>query len=82
MRHSFSLVAYTFLTFAAWTAMGSPSADTATLRVLFGTAGIVVGVGNGKGTLTFQGKTYPFEVSSASFGETLSRLSVSSKGGR
>ena len=26
------------------------------MRVLFGTAGIVVGVGNGKGTLTFQGE--------------------------
>jgi hypothetical protein len=40
------------------------------MRALFGTAGIVVGVGNGKGTLTFQGKTYSFEVSRASFGET------------
>jgi hypothetical protein len=46
-------------------------ADTATLRVLFGTAGIVVGGGNGKGKLTFQGKTYPFEVTGASFGTTL-----------
>jgi len=54
--------------------MGSPSqAGTGTVRVLFGTAGMVVGVGGGKGTLTFQGKTYPFEVSGASFGATLSQ---------
>jgi hypothetical protein len=74
MRHLFSSVTYIFLTFAAWTAMGSSLlADTATLRVLFGTAGVVVGVGNGKGTLTFHGKTYPFEVSGASFGATLTQ---------
>jgi hypothetical protein len=30
-----------------------------------------VGVGSGKGTLTFHGKSYPFEVSAASFGATL-----------
>src|SRR6476620_9392467 len=77
MRHLFSSMTYIFLTFAAWAAMGSPLlADTATLRVLFGTAGIVVGVGNGKGTLTFHGKTYPFEVSGASLGATLA-LTVS-----
>ena len=34
------------------------------------------GVGNGKGTLTFHRKTYPFEVSGASFGATLA-LTVS-----
>jgi hypothetical protein len=74
MRHLFSSVTYIFLTFAAWTAMGSSLlADTATLRVLFGTAGVVVGVGNGKGTLTFHGKTYPFEVTGASFGATLTQ---------
>jgi hypothetical protein len=74
MRRLFSSVTYVFLTFAAWAAMGSPLlADTATLRVLFGTAGIVLGVGNGKGTLTFQRKTYPFEVSGASFGAALTQ---------
>jgi hypothetical protein len=74
MRHFCSLVAYTFLTLAAWTAMGNPlQAGTGTVRVLFGTAGIVVGVGHGKGTLTFRGKTYSFEVSGASFGATLTQ---------
>ena len=74
MRHLCGLVACTFLTLAVCTTMGSPSqAGTGTVRVLFGTAGMVVGVGGGKGTLTFQGKTYPFEVSGASFGATLSQ---------
>jgi hypothetical protein len=62
------------LALAAWTATVNPSqADTGTVHILFGAAGIVVGVGNGKGTLTFQGKTYPFEVSGASLGATLAQ---------
>ena len=51
------------------------------MRILFGTAGVVAGVGNGKGTLTFHGKTYPFEISGASFGLTLA-LTVSELEGR
>jgi len=71
-----------FLTLAAWTATVNPSqADTGTVRVLFGTTGVVVGAGSGKGTLTFHGKTYPFEVSGASFGATLA-LTVSELEGR
>jgi hypothetical protein len=67
---------------AAWTATVNPlQAETGTVRVLFGTTGVVVGVGNGKGTLTFHGKTYPFEVSGASLGATLA-LTVSELEGR
>ena len=51
------------------------------MRVLFGSAGVVAGVGNGEGRLTFHGKTYPFAVSGASFGATLA-LSVSEFEGR
>ena len=51
------------------------------MHVLFSTAGIVAGVGNGEGTLTFHGKTYPFEVSGASVGATLA-LTVSEVEGR
>jgi hypothetical protein len=66
-----------FLALAAWTATVNPSqVDTGTVHVLFSTAGIVAGVGNGEGTLTFHGKTYPFEVSGASVGATLA-LTVS-----
>jgi hypothetical protein len=71
-----------FLALAVWMAAVNPSqADTGTVRVLFGTAGVVAGLGNGKGTLTFHGKTYSFEVSGASFGATVA-LSVSELEGR
>ena len=77
-----SVITSAFLVFAAWTATVNPSqADTGTVRVLFGSAGVVAGVGNGGGTLTFHGKTYPFAVSGASFGATLA-LSVSEFEGR
>ena len=68
-----SVMTSAFLVLAAWTATVNPSqADTGTVRVLFGAAGVVGGVGNGKGTLTFHGKTYPFEVSAVGLGATLS----------
>jgi hypothetical protein len=77
-----SMVASAFLALAAWTATVNPlQADTGTVRVLFSTAGVVGGVGNGKGTLIFHGKTYSFEVSGASFGATLA-LTVSEFEGR
>ena len=81
--HDFrSLVASAFLALAAWTATVNPlQADTGTVRVLFGTAGVIAGVGNGKGTLIFHGKSYPFEVSGVSFGATLA-LTVSEFEGR
>jgi hypothetical protein len=76
------VVTAVFVALAAWTATVNPlQAETGTVRVLFGTAGVVVGVGNGKGTLTFHEKTYPFEVSGASFGPTLA-LTVSELDGR
>ena len=74
MRDFRSVITPAFLVLAAWMAMVNPSqADTGTVRVLFGAAGIVVGVGNGKGTLTFHGKTYPFEVSGVGFGAMLTQ---------
>ena len=61
--HDFrDVIALAFLALAAWTVTVNPSqADTGTVRVLFGSAGVIVGAGNGRGTLTFHGKTYPFE---------------------
>ena len=77
-----SLMTSGFLALAAWTAAVNPSqAETGTVRVLFGAAGVIAGVGSGKGTLTFHGKTYPFEVSGASLGATLA-LTVSEMEGR
>ena len=82
MRDFRTAIASALLALAAWTATINPSqAGSGTVRILFGTAGVVVGVGNGKGTLSFHGKTYPFEVSGASFGATLV-LSVSEFEGR
>ena len=82
MRDVRTVIGSAFLALAAWTAIVSPSqADTGTVRVLFGTTGIIASVGNGKGTLTFHGKTYPFEVSGVSFGATVA-LTVSELEGR
>jgi hypothetical protein len=51
MRDFRSVVMSAFLALAGWTAMVDPSqADTGTVRVLFGAPGVVVGVGNGKGS--------------------------------
>jgi hypothetical protein len=82
MRDIHGVITSAFLALAAWTATVNPShADTGTVRILFSTAGLVAGVGSGKGTLIFHGKTYPFEVSGASFGVTLA-LTVSELEGR
>lgn len=71
-----------FLALAAWTATVNPlQADSGTVRVLFSTAGVIAGVGDGRGTLTFHGKTYPFGVSGASFGATVA-LTVTDLEGR
>jgi hypothetical protein len=77
MRNFRSVIMAPFLALAASMPMVNPSqADTGAVRLVFGTAGIVAGVGNGKGMLTFHGKTYPFEISGASIGATLA-LTVS-----
>src|ERR1700745_3361360 len=82
MRDVLSVITSAFLALAAWTATVSPSqADTGTVRVVFGAAGVVAGVGNGEGMLTFHGKTYPLKISGASFGATLA-LTVSEYEGR
>ena len=63
------------LALLAWFASGgllTPSqAETGAVRVVFTKAGFVVGVGSGKGVLTFRGRNYPFNVSGASLGFTI-----------
>ncbi len=60
------------LTLLLWNATATPSqADTGTLRVVFGKAGLVAAVGSGEGILTFHGKRYGFLVAGASIGATL-----------
>jgi hypothetical protein len=82
MRDVLSVITSAFLALAAWAATVNPSqAETGAVRVVFGTAGVVAGFGNGEGTLTFHGKTYPFAISGVSFGATLA-LTVSEYEGR
>ncbi|MBR0797250.1 hypothetical protein JQ615_17810 [Bradyrhizobium jicamae] len=73
MRRLRSVIAYSFVALAAWAATAEPSqAGTGTVRIVLGTASFVVGTGGGKGTLTYQGKTYQFAVTGLSFGASLS----------
>jgi hypothetical protein len=81
MRGFRSVITSAFLAVAAWTATVNPSqADTGTVHVLFGTSGVVMGVGSGWGTLRFHGKTYPFEVSGVSVGLAVALTASGLKG--
>jgi lipid-binding SYLF domain-containing protein len=46
-------------------------AETGSIRVEFTKAGFIVGVGGGRGILTFRGRNYPFRVSGMSLGATI-----------
>jgi len=46
-------------------------ADTGSVRVVFTRGGFIIGVGGGRGVLTFRGHQYPFTVSGMSFGATI-----------
>ena len=43
-------------------------ADTGAVRFRVGSAGFIVGVGGGSGTLTFHGKSYPLRIGGVSIG--------------
>jgi hypothetical protein len=43
-------------------------ADTGAVRFRVGSAGFIIGVGGGSGTLTFRGKTYPLRIGGVSVG--------------
>jgi hypothetical protein len=46
-------------------------AETGQVRVVFTKGGLIVGVGGGRGVLTFRGRNYPFTVSGMSIGATI-----------
>jgi hypothetical protein len=46
-------------------------AETGAVRVVFTKGGFIIGVGGGRGVLTFRGHHYPFRVSGMSFGATI-----------
>jgi len=46
-------------------------AETGAVRVVFTKGGFIIGVGGGRGVLTFRGHHYPFTASGMSFGATI-----------
>ena len=56
---------------AVASASTASQAETGSVRVVFTKAGFIVGVGGGRGILTFRGHHYPFTVSGMSFGATI-----------
>jgi len=72
IKYSRSSILCAVLTLFLWNATATPSqAETGTLRVVFGKAGLIAAVGSGEGILTFRGKHYPFLVVGGSIGATL-----------
>src|SRR6188768_3970586 len=60
------------LGFFASVGLVTPSrAETGAVSVVFTKGGFIVGVGGGRGVLTFRGKRYPFTVSGMSIGFTI-----------
>src|SRR6516164_10861847 len=60
------------LVFLVSASLATPSlAETGSVSVIFTKGGLIVGVGGGRGVLTFRGKHYPFAVSGMSVGFTI-----------
>jgi hypothetical protein len=60
------------LGFLVSASLATPSlAETGSVSVVFTKGGFIVGVGGGRGVLTFRGKHYPFTVSGMSVGFTI-----------
>ena len=72
VKHLRPAILCAVLTLLLGSGTATPSqADTGTLRVVFGKAGLVAAVGSGEGILTFHGKHYAFLVVGGSIGATL-----------
>ncbi len=73
MRYRTRIILAVVLAMFASSAIAPPvHAETGSVRVVFTKAGFVLGLGKGKGVLTFRGHQYPFRVSGISFGATVS----------
>jgi len=46
-------------------------ADTGFVRAVFAKSALIIGVGQGTGTLAFRGRSYPLDISGISFGATI-----------
>jgi hypothetical protein len=72
MTYPARIVRATLLVLFVSAGLTAPSrADTGSVRIVITKAGFVVGVGRGRGVLTFRGHDYPFRISGASLGATL-----------
>ena len=71
-KYQIRMMLIALLGFLVSASLATPSlAETGAVRVVFTKGGFIVGVGGGRGVLTFRGKHYPFTVSGMSVGFTI-----------
>ena len=68
MKFGAVMLAGALIMVAASTESRAQSGTTGTVRIQIVKAGFIVGVGGGKGTLTFNGKSYPLSIGGVSVG--------------
>src|SRR6516162_4341317 len=68
MKFSAAILAGALMMVAASTESRAQTGTTGTVRMQIDKAGFIVGVGGGKGTLTFNGKSYPLSIGGVSVG--------------
>jgi hypothetical protein len=71
-KYQIRMMLIALLGFLVSASIATPSlAETGAVSVVFTKGGFIVGVGGGRGVLTFRGKHYPFTVSGMSVGFTI-----------
>ena len=68
MKFGAAILAGALMMVAASTESRAQTGTTGTVRIQIVKAGFIVGVGGGKGTLTFNGKSYPLNIGGVSVG--------------
>ena len=68
MKFGAAILAGALMMVAASTESRAQTGTTGTIRIQIVKAGFIVGVGGGKGTLTFNGKSYPLSIGGVSVG--------------
>ena len=68
MEFGAAILAGALMMVAASTESRAQTGTTGTVRIQIVKAGFIVGVGGGKGTLTFNGKSYPLSIGGVSVG--------------
>ena len=68
MKFGAAILAGALMMVAASTESRAQTGTTGTVRIQIVKAGFIVGVGGGKGTLTFNGKSYPLSIGGISVG--------------